>query len=87
MFPPSIFTSAPIIAGGPTFIPQDFFTQMPQIMSGNSTSTTSQAGVTSPGSINYSQINPNNPHLQQYQLPDYGLLQDIFPSMFLKHEP
>ncbi|KAF5475203.1 hypothetical protein F2P56_007033 [Juglans regia] len=82
MFPPSMFT--PPIGGRPTFIPQDFFAQMPQIMS----SSTSQAGGgTAPGSINYSQINPNYPHHQQYQLPDYGLLQDIIPSMFLKQEP
>ncbi|KAJ8761915.1 hypothetical protein K2173_006517 [Erythroxylum novogranatense] len=26
-------------------------------------------------------------HLHQYQVPDYGLLQDIIPSMFLKQEP
>lgn len=83
MFQPSMFTPS---IGGPTFIPQDFFAQMPQIMS----SSTSQSGGTAPGGpgcINYSQINPNNPHHQQYQLPDYGLLQDIIPSMFLKQEP
>ena len=58
---------------GPTF-PQDFFVQMPQM--GN------QGGANSI----YPQNLMNNPH-QQYQLPDYGLLQDIIPSMFLKQEP
>ncbi|KAK7834728.1 WRKY transcription factor 28 [Quercus suber] len=58
---------------GPIF-PQDFFVQMPQMGS--------QGGANSI----YSQNLMNNPH-QQYQLPDYGLLQDIIPSMFLKQEP
>ncbi|GMY37859.1 probable WRKY transcription factor 28 [Fagus crenata] len=73
MFPPSMFTPQ----RGPSF-PQDFFVQMPQMMNSHHY----QGGANSI----YSQ-NVNNPLHQQYQLPDYGLLQDILPSMFLKQEP
>lgn len=58
--------------GGPSF-PHDLFVQMPQMNAqGSAASIYSQA--------------LSNPH-QQYQLPEYGLLQDIFPSMFFKQEP
>lgn len=54
--------------------PQEFLTQMlpPNNQSG-------------PNSMYYHNITPH--HQQQFQLPDYGLLQDIVPSFIRKQEP
>ncbi|KAL6328982.1 hypothetical protein AAG906_007272 [Vitis piasezkii] len=54
--------------------PQEFLTQMlpPNNQSG-------------PHSMYYHNITPH--HQQQFQLPDYGLLQDIVPSFIRKQEP
>ncbi|XWS15932.1 hypothetical protein CRYUN_Cryun34aG0044200 [Craigia yunnanensis] len=72
LFPPSMLT--PLV--GPSF-PHELFMQMPHHNMNN------QAGA---GSMFAENFNP----FQQYhhhQVPDYGLLQDIVPSKFLKHEP
>ncbi|KAJ7968874.1 WRKY transcription factor [Quillaja saponaria] len=72
MFTPSMLTTPRIpMSAGSSFPPDLFFMQQSHM--------NSQTGST-PASI-YSQ------NSQQYQLPDYGLLQDIVPSMFLKQEP
>ncbi|XP_021293950.1 probable WRKY transcription factor 71 [Herrania umbratica] len=73
LFPPSMLTPSPL--AGPSF-PHELFLQMPHHMN-------NQAG--SAGSMFAENFSP----FQQYhhQVPDYGLLQDIVPSRFLKHEP
>ncbi|KAF5472451.1 hypothetical protein F2P56_009169 [Juglans regia] len=55
----------------PTF-PQHYFATHAQIMPAQTMN-----------SQHHEQNPPNNPH-HDHQLPDYGLLQDIIPSMFLK---
>ncbi|KAF2282827.1 hypothetical protein GH714_043118 [Hevea brasiliensis] len=78
MFSHSMLTPAPIGTSRPTF-PQDFLFHMAPHIS-------NQVGAGA-GSI-YPQSLNNNQHLHhQYQVPDYGLLQDIVPSMFFKQEP
>ncbi|XP_027088028.1 WRKY transcription factor 28-like [Coffea eugenioides] len=71
MLPPSMLTPMPL--GVPNF-PQELIVQMPQFYSQASANTSSM----------YQQ---NLTPLQQLQFHDYGLLQDIVPSMFFKQEP
>ncbi|KAM1008289.1 hypothetical protein ACFX13_004820 [Malus domestica] len=86
LFPPSMLNLAPatrtfstLAGGGPSSaFSQEFLFQMPQYMISNNANQGSSR-------------NPNY-HLQQFQLPhgaadQYGLLQDLVPSMFLKQEP
>ncbi|XP_065877081.1 WRKY transcription factor 28-like isoform X2 [Euphorbia lathyris] len=56
--------------------PHDFLLQMPQI------------GASSAAASLYQQNFSNqNQYHHQLQVPDYGLLQDVVPSMFFKQEP
>ncbi|XWS19801.1 hypothetical protein CRYUN_Cryun31cG0047600 [Craigia yunnanensis] len=74
LFPPSMLTPSPL--AGPSF-PHELFMHMPYHHMNN------QAGA---GSMFAENFNP----FQQYhhhQVPDYGLLQDMVPSRFLKQEP
>lgn len=77
IFSHSMLTPANPMAIRPTNFPQDFLLQMPHHLSNN------QASI-------YQQTGNNNQHLHpqshHQQVPDYGLLQDIVPSMFFKHE-
>uniref|UniRef100_A0A2P2QM74 WRKY transcription factor n=1 Tax=Rhizophora mucronata TaxID=61149 RepID=A0A2P2QM74_RHIMU len=74
LFSHSILSQPPMAAAAPSF-PQEFLVQLPSMSN----------QVISPGGSMYQQ---NQQHLHQYnQVPDYGLLQDIVPSMFFKHEP
>ncbi|GAV64940.1 WRKY domain-containing protein [Cephalotus follicularis] len=73
MFSASMLTPVSVAAG--SSFPHEFLMQMPHM-----NATTHQGGASSM----YAQsFNPN----QQYHLPDYGLLQDMVPSMFFKQEP
>ncbi|KAJ4826637.1 hypothetical protein Tsubulata_002243 [Turnera subulata] len=72
MFSHSMLTPTPMAAA--TTFPQEFLLQMPPGVS-------NQVGAGSMFPQNIAQ----NPH--QYQVPDYGLLQDMFPSMFFRQEP
>ncbi|KAL6544909.1 WRKY transcription factor [Orobanche minor] len=80
MFTPSMFAPPlPLQAGGPGF-PQELLAhQMPYLYSyhdgGSSSNLYHQRNIMS------------SPHHQQFQqFPDYGLLQDIIPPVFPKHE-
>ncbi|KAF5752763.1 WRKY transcription factor 71 [Tripterygium wilfordii] len=88
MFAPSILTPSPIF-GGPSNYPhhhQEFLFQFPSM------SNQGGGGRGATNSAYHHQQNVNNP-LQQYHphqvasSHDYGLLQDMFPSMFPKQEP
>ncbi|EEF42706.1 WRKY transcription factor 28 [Ricinus communis] len=76
MFSHSMLTPANPMVTRPTF-PQEILVQLPHL--------SNQAGT---GSIYQQSVNHQH-HLHQYhhQVPDYGLLQDIVPSMFFKQEP
>ncbi|XP_062016626.1 WRKY transcription factor 71-like [Rosa rugosa] len=82
--PSSMYASAAptTSSSGPSF-PQEYLFQMatPQMMMRN------DGGGAGPGGI-YSSRNVDFPQ-QYHQLPadQYGLLQDVVPSMFFKHEP
>ncbi|KAL3522647.1 hypothetical protein ACH5RR_015481 [Cinchona calisaya] len=71
MLPHSMLPPTPL--GMPNF-PQELIVQMPQFYNHGSAT----------NSFMYQQ---NLTPLPQLQFPDYGLLQDIVPSMFLKQEP
>lgn len=72
MLPPSMLTPPPF--GMPNF-PQELVVQMPQFYG--------HGGATTASSMYQQSLTP----LQQFQFSDYGLLQDMVPSMFLKQEP
>ncbi|PSS02954.1 WRKY transcription factor 28 [Actinidia chinensis var. chinensis] len=72
MLPPSMFTSGVPPMGGTSF-PQEFLGQMPPSMY-------KQFG-------GMSSFYPQSSSTQQLLLPDYGLLQDMVPSMIFKQEP
>ncbi|XP_022723884.1 probable WRKY transcription factor 28 [Durio zibethinus] len=74
LFPPSMLTPSP--QAGPGF-PHGLFMQMPHHMN------YSQAGTDSMFAENFSPFQQYHYH----QVPDYGLLQDMVPSRFLKQEP
>nr|WRI02164.1 WRKY transcription factor 71 [Paeonia ostii] len=74
MLPTSLLTPAPMVA--PSF-PRELFVQMPPMNYSHGSSTSSN--------IYPSQ---NLTSLQQFcQFPDYGLLQDMVPSLVMKQEP
>ncbi|KAL3612077.1 hypothetical protein D5086_003097 [Populus alba] len=75
MFSHSMLAPAPMAASGPGFPHHQGynFVQIPAAMN-------SQNMGAYPQSVN------QHVH-QQYQVPDYGLLQDIVPSIFLRQEP
>lgn len=79
MFSHSMFTPAPMETTRPVIFPQDILVQMAPHLS-------NQAGANS----TYPQI-LNDQHLYDHQyhhqVPEYGLVQDIVPSMFFKQEP
>ncbi|XVF25512.1 hypothetical protein REPUB_Repub13aG0219200 [Reevesia pubescens] len=75
LFPPSMLTPSPL--AGPSF-PHELFMQMNHHHMNNNQA----AGA---GSMYAENFNPFQQY--QYQGPDYGLLQDMVPSRFLKHEP
>ncbi|XP_061341231.1 WRKY transcription factor 28-like [Gastrolobium bilobum] len=88
MFTPMLTTTPTPLSAGSNF-PQDLFLQMHPhhsfIINNNNNNIQSSNTSANSGSI-YSHNNINNSLLQQYhhQLPpEYGLLQDIVPSMFL----
>lgn len=68
----------------PAGFPQDFMVQMPSSAvynyhgTGGMSSFYPQSGS---GTLGTSPL-----HQQQFQISDYGLLQDMVPSMFLKQE-
>ncbi|KAK8692519.1 hypothetical protein V6N13_075978 [Hibiscus sabdariffa] len=77
LFPPSMLTQSPL--GGPSF-PPELFMQMPNYHHQMHTQATA-------GSIFAQNVSPFQQYVHQHQVPDYGLLQDMVPSRFLKHEP
>ncbi|XVF40194.1 hypothetical protein PTKIN_Ptkin01aG0092000 [Pterospermum kingtungense] len=79
LFPTSMLTSPPSLAG-PGF-PYEFFMQTPHHMNNN------QGGAASLFGENFSPFQQHHLHHHHHQVPDYGLLQDMVPSGFLKHEP
>lgn len=89
MFPHSMLN--PALAGGPSFPHQEFLVQMPPAMMNNHPiyNYGSGSGITSSSIYHHHQQQQNNTltPFQQLQLSDYGLLQDIVPSMGFKQEP
>ncbi|KAI4298226.1 hypothetical protein L6164_031809 [Bauhinia variegata] len=90
MFTPLLSIPTPLSAGATagSNIPQEFFLHMPHHH--NFMNINPQANTAASGLSIYSSQNYNTSLHQQYQLPlphDYGLLQDIVPSKFLKQEP
>ncbi|KAJ9565554.1 hypothetical protein OSB04_001520 [Centaurea solstitialis] len=84
LYPPSMMAAQGAMmaaAGGPTF-PHEFLAQMPH---GFYNSSDGGGGGGGGGSI-YQQSTTLTP-FQQLQIPDYGLLQDMVPSMTFKQEP
>ncbi|GLU22738.1 hypothetical protein SLE2022_387890 [Rubroshorea leprosula] len=88
-FPPSMLTPMPMMGATPSF-PHELLMQINQGRMNFS------QGSGAAGSIYAQNVNPFNQYQQQQQQyqqhhdqvpPDYGLLQDIVPSMFFKHEP
>ncbi|XP_022715624.1 probable WRKY transcription factor 28 [Durio zibethinus] len=75
LFPPSLLTPSPL--AGPSF-QHELFMQMPHYMTNNQAS-----GAVSMFAENFSPFQQYHHH----QVPDYGLLHDMVPSRFLKHEP
>ncbi|WCJ27346.1 WRKY DNA-binding protein 71 [Euphorbia peplus] len=73
-------TPSHIPTSRPTF-PQDFLLQMPHLAN--------QIGASTATSLYNQQnfSNQNQYHQHHLQVPDYGLLQDVVPSMFFKQEP
>ncbi|GKU94238.1 hypothetical protein SLEP1_g7764 [Rubroshorea leprosula] len=86
-FPPSMLAPTPMVGAASSF-PHELLMQINQ-----GRMNFSQGGaVGSMYAQNVSPFHHQHHHLQQYhhqdhQVPDYGLLQDIVPPMFLKHEP
>ncbi|KAL7212585.1 hypothetical protein ACSBR2_015304 [Camellia fascicularis] len=81
VLPPSVMTTP--MAG--TGFPQEFIVQMPSMYNygGGMNSFYPQTSAST-----HHHLTPPHYHQQlQFQLPDYGLLQDMVPSMFLKQEP
>lgn len=77
MFPPSMLTPSPL--GRPSF-PHELLMQMPNYHH----QMNNQAPA---GSMFAENFSPFHQYVHQHQVPDYGLLQDMVPSTFLKHEP
>ncbi|XVF27372.1 hypothetical protein REPUB_Repub14bG0101800 [Reevesia pubescens] len=78
LFPPSMLNPSPL-AGAPTF-PHELFMQIPHHHHMN----INQAGAV--GSMFAENFSPFQQY-QYHQVPDYGLLQDMVPPRFFKHEP
>ncbi|OMO93890.1 DNA-binding WRKY [Corchorus capsularis] len=86
LFPPSLFTPSPLSAG-PSF-PHELFMQMPHHHHMINNQAAGSAGsMFSSESLNPFQQYNHNRHHQVPTADDYGLLQDMVPSRFLKHEP
>ncbi|MBA0595080.1 WRKY transcription factor 71 [Gossypium raimondii] len=77
LFPPSMLTPSPL--GRPSF-PHELLMQMPSYHH----QMNNQAPA---GSMFAENFSPFHQYVHQHQVPDYGLLQDMVPSTFLKHEP
>lgn len=86
MFTPSNLLSTPTPFSYGSNFPQDLLLHMHHHNTFNITQPTTHTTNNVAGSV-YSHNNINNSFLQQYQqqlpLDQYGLLQDIVPSMFL----
>ncbi|KAE8700778.1 putative WRKY transcription factor 28 [Hibiscus syriacus] len=76
LFPPSMLTQSPL--GGPNF-PHELLMQMPNYHHQMNNQATA-------GSMFGQSVSPFQQYLH-HPAPDYGLLQDMVPSRFLKHEP
>ncbi|KAI3824673.1 hypothetical protein L1987_06141 [Smallanthus sonchifolius] len=86
LYPPSMMAVQSAMmtgAGGPSF-PHDFLAQMPHSFYNSGGGGGDGAGGGGGGSI-YQQTTLTP--IQQLQIPDYGLLQDMVPSMTFKQEP
>ncbi|KAL6991394.1 WRKY transcription factor [Sarracenia purpurea var. burkii] len=79
MLPPSMLAPPPMMAGRSSF-PQELILQMPSLYN---------HGGFSGSSFYPHQRSSSTPTPTQHlsQLPDYGLLQDMVPSMIFKQEP
>ncbi|KAI4295396.1 hypothetical protein L6164_035445 [Bauhinia variegata] len=88
--PPLLTASTPLSATVGSNFPQELFFHMPQHHNLINTNTQTNTISSSRLSIDSSQnLNTTSLHQQYQLLPhyDYGLLQDMVPSMFLKQEP
>lgn len=78
-FSPSMLTTTPMMGAAAPSFPHDFLMQINQ-----GRLNYGQGGVG--GSVFAQNVSPF--HQQQHdQVPDYGLLQDVIPNPFFKHEP
>ncbi|KAE8715336.1 putative WRKY transcription factor 28 [Hibiscus syriacus] len=77
LFPPSMLTPSPL---GPPSFPHELLMQMPN----HHHHMNNQADT---GSMFAQNVSPLQQYSHQHQVPDYGLLQDMVPPRFFKHEP
>ncbi|KAI3495656.1 hypothetical protein L1887_38001 [Cichorium endivia] len=80
LYPPSMMSAqgAMMVGSGGSSFPHEFLAQIPHGFYNSS-------GGGGGGGLNYQQATLTP--LQQLQIPDYGLLQDMVPSMTFKQEP